>query len=96
MAMILATPENRIIIKNVKFVVSYIENGLVGINFTKNADRDSTSLITRLKEHNGLLRWDSVNSHPRLGGEIRLVWDATKESTLKQKFSLTCTKVMAV
>ena len=95
-AMLLATPENAIVLKNVKFMVGYIENGMVGINATKNADRDATCLITPLKEHSALLRWDSVNSHPRLGGEVSLIWDETKEPTLKRKFQLTCIKVMAI
>lgn len=53
MAMILAKPENGPIIRNEKFCVSYIENGLVGLNYIKNAERDSTALIQRLKEQNG-------------------------------------------
>ena len=99
MAMILSSAENEIMVRNAKFVVSYIENGLVGINCqksVKNSDRNSAGLVTRLKKQGSLLKWDSANSHPRLGGLIRLVWEITTEPTLKQKFSHTCVKVMAV
>ena len=99
MGMILGNSENEIIARNAKYVVSYIENGRIGISCQKSAyksDRDSASLTTRLKEHNALLKWDSPNSHPRLGGQIRLIWETTTEPTLKSQFSHTCVKCAPV
>lgn len=68
LAMILAKSENGLIVRNEKFVVSYIENGLVGLNASKKAHRDSTCLITRLKEQNDLLRSSSRRRSPIIVG----------------------------
>ena len=96
LALLAATAENKLITRNEKFLVTYIENGLVGLGHQKNSEKDAISLIQRLQEQNGLLRWDSANSHSRLGGSVTLLWEKSEEPNIKQKLELTYTKCFPI